>query len=287
MSTGCAEELRCYEGAVEVNGVCECQDGTAFVRASNRCEPLSDEGGRAASDGGAVSRDAAVVDAATRLDAATPPREPEPVAPPKGGACSDDWLLCGDVCVDSRASESHCGGCGQRCGVGAVCEAGTCREVGCSDGTREAFVEIARFADVAGCAATWPKRSMRAAREIGSCGNGLGGCRAPVDACAPGWHVCGAVDGPADVTARIAQADCVAQPGRFAIALGDHSCTDCGERASGAACCGAGCLLQGGDCLWPDATAWFGALGESRNLCREIENPLVRADVGVMCCRDR
>ncbi|HKU40716.1 MAG TPA: hypothetical protein VJR89_21295 [Polyangiales bacterium] len=58
---------------------------------------------------------------------------------------------------------------------------------GCADDTREAFQDLGKFPDIAGCEAKWPKGSMRAARSGVACGNTLGvECEVPADACGTG-----------------------------------------------------------------------------------------------------
>jgi hypothetical protein len=310
---GCAQDLRCYEGAVEINDVCECPSGTTYVRALDACiVPGLADGG--ATDASVSPIEGSELDASPRLrdaraapqDARTSARDarvsgsdtgdtsedPVGTLPPgdasaSGGAsCAASWLLCGDTCVDPRSDSQHCGGCAP-CKAGSICQVGACVDVGCSDGTREAFLDLAKFPDIAGCAATWPVSSMRAPRKLPRCGNSAAACEAPLDACAEGWHVCGNTEGNAtDITSRIGQADCSAQKGRFAGALGDQSCTPCTELGAGAVCCGDGCIQQQGSCLWPMATAWFGVRDGVAALCGKLDNPIVSDQLGVMCCRD-
>jgi hypothetical protein len=69
---------------------------------------------------------------------------------------------------------------------------------GCADGTREGFVDQAKWPQVAGCAGAWDQPGITPDAVQPTCGNGGGnsgknasgkGCSAP-DLCAPGWHVC-------------------------------------------------------------------------------------------------
>jgi hypothetical protein len=65
-------------------------------------------------------------------------------------------------------------------------------QVGCADGQREAFVDATAFPRIAGCLASWQGlQSLRTPATGAACGDDLGGCRSPGDACALGWHVCG------------------------------------------------------------------------------------------------
>jgi hypothetical protein len=70
---------------------------------------------------------------------------------------------------------------------------------GCADGTREAFIDQARFPSIAGCAGGWSvpglltEASMvpACARAAGNDGSNPGGTGCTVeDICADGWHVC-------------------------------------------------------------------------------------------------
>jgi hypothetical protein len=72
---------------------------------------------------------------------------------------------------------------------------------GCSDGTREAFLDAGTWPALAGCQATW---SVTFSAD--------GGSGSPVAACSAGWHLCS----QDEVTARAAPEDCAAQPGVFA-----------------------------------------------------------------------
>lgn len=77
--------------------------------------------------------------------------------------------------------------------------AGAPAEIGCADGTREAFLSLEVWPAVAGCAGAWQVQGIlgevastpRCARTGGDRGpNAAGvGCT-PTDLCAEGWHVC-------------------------------------------------------------------------------------------------
>ena len=301
---GCAQDLSCSGGAVEINGVCECPEGSRYVRDSGACAPVDglvgDAGARDAAspeDAGATpdasdTPDASTPDASTPVDsrardagdASTLPDAA--VAPPP--SCAADLLLCSGECIDPRTDEKHCGGCAPCSRPGLTCRDGECVDVGCSDGTREAFTDEKQFPSIAGCAATWPAASMLAARQLERCGNSAGKCKVPADACAARWHVCGSTaEGAADLSARVGQKDCSSQIGSFAAALGDQQCRPCTDQNSlGAVCCGTKCVDQKGSCLWPGATAWFGVRNGVSQVCGRIENPTVSIELGVLCCRD-
>jgi hypothetical protein len=224
-----------------------------------------------------ASVEAGANDAAVHQDARVVP----PCLPPR--------MSCEGACIDPRSDSAHCGSCEIACHPGYACVERTClSELGCSDDTREGFPDLVAFPTIAGCSAAWPLASMRAPRVQGACGNSLSTCSVPAEACALGWHVCGnAANGPADLTARVTSTQCNTTPGRWAGALGDLSCEDCSSAtASGSICCGADCVQQNRDCLWPGMTAWFGVVNGVINLCTGTENPQLYPDVGVLCCRD-
>jgi hypothetical protein len=154
---------------------------------------------------------------------------------------------------------------------------------GCSDGTREGFTAPGAYPAIAGCGANWPMGSLRAPKTGVPCGHGLGTCATPADACGTGWHVCATPPyGPTDVSARATAAECLAQPGSFAIAVGDQRCDPCTVDGDGAACCGNGCVQQNGSCIYPNMTAWVGVIGGHKNVCTAIESN----GRGVLCCLD-
>ncbi|MEW5848230.1 MAG: hypothetical protein AB2A00_05420 [Myxococcota bacterium] len=191
-----------------------------------------------------------------------------------------------DAGASSSSSTSSSSSSGE-CGGWVPHDDGGTSVVGCADGTREAFVGRARFPGVAGCGAQWDSMSLRAPRSGVACGNDFGGfCNAPADACAVGWHVCGnAPQGRCDVSLRVTAEQCANQTGAFVSALGDLSCEECSP-GSGAVCCGDGCVQQNGDCVWPDATPWYGVINGHINTCGDIEQIWTAETRGVMCCRD-
>jgi hypothetical protein len=218
-----------------------------------------------------------------------------------GGEGGDGPLICdagfadcngesSDGCeVDLRSSRDNCGGCGKAyaCTVDEVCENGTRFSVsGCSDGLREAFLPVAMWPRIAGCAAWWDLASMRDEKTGVACGWDLGGCNVPADACGAGWHVCASPPyDPSEISSQATQAQCAAQPGAYAAAVGDQHCGPCEEDVdgTGAACCGTNCLQQYGSCVYAGLTAWFGQINEHINLCGAIES--YWKDKGVLCCR--
>lgn len=159
---------------------------------------------------------------------------------------------------------------------------------GCADGTREAFHDAGRFPAVAGCSAAWDgAQSLGAPPTRAACGDGLGGCAGPADACAAGWHVCAA---PRELRA-LDQASCThAGPGQFlggaSACVGEDACAEPTDglscmsegACSGAVCCGTLCTLG------PPACARSAArLPRAGVACGAVESAPPR---GVLCCKD-
>lgn len=161
---------------------------------------------------------------------------------------------------------------------------------GCADATREGFLDGTAFPTIAACAASWSTQSMRTPPTGAACGNDLGPCATPADACAPGWHVCLLHGYPGDLTARISADDCAPTtttvPARFLAASdqqGGHPCgppLPCGNDNgwSIAVCCGQPCLTSQSSCVFPNNRTPFGA-----TTCGAAA---VNAPDGVLCCMD-
>jgi hypothetical protein len=156
---------------------------------------------------------------------------------------------------------------------------------GCSDGSREGFNPISTYPEIAGCKANWSFASLRAAKTAAACGNALDECVVPADACGDGWHVCAAPPyGPTEVSDRVTSEQCLAQPGSYALAVGDQSCEPCSANGDGAACCGNNCVQQNGNCIFAGTTAWIGVIDGYKNVCGKMEAHY--PSMGVACCRD-
>ncbi len=164
-------------------------------------------------------------------------------------------------------------------------------EAGCADGTREAFHDAARFPALAGCIAAWTgDADLRATRTGATCGDGRGPCAAPADACAPGWHVCGASGDLSELHPLDAATCSHAGVGMFLGASsacgGDDGCAE--PPASGlaclsegpcapAVCCGTWCNRGPLECAMSATRLSRGAsCGRAASL----------AFSGVLCCRD-
>ena len=138
---------------------------------------------------------------------------------------------------------------GADAGIDAGFDAG-CPEAGCSDSTREGFLDACRYPNIAGCSGAFSvpgvvNRSTRCERRDGnSSANPLGiGCSVE-DLCADGWHVCRT---PADVV-RSSPDGCLAVAALPLFFVSAQSGTGCGVCAVGASldsarCSGLSCAV--------------------------------------------
>jgi hypothetical protein len=181
-------------------------------------------------------------------------------AAPNGAACHDER----EVLVAQKNVCQRMTGCvegapsiawspdGTPCGGGRSCVAGACvlpdagvpdaglptDPSGCSDGTREGFLSIPTYPDIAACSGGWTVPGVTQAMAP-ACGRASGntssnhegtGCSA-ADLCAAGWHVCHGKDEVA-LRANGSCADAV-PPGApsnslfFAVAQASQSNTTC------------------------------------------------------------
>jgi hypothetical protein len=163
-------------------------------------------------------------------------------------------------------------------------------QAGCADGTREAFHDLARHPKVAGCIAAWDGAlDLRAPATGAACGDAAGRCAAPADACAPGWHLCGATGARRDLGDLDIVACTHAGPGRYlaaaSVCIGDDDCAEPPDvlacRSEGAcaaaACCGSQCRTR------PDCDASLTRLPHGPESCAHVASDPAR---GVLCCAD-
>lgn len=169
--------------------------------------------------------------------------------------------------------------------------------IGCSDGVREGFGELAAFPTIAGCSGPWfGSLGLRASRTGVACGNNsLVPCGAPVDACAPGWHVCGDTGDPTELSSRITALQCqTAIEGRFVAAM-QHclTATPCvytaplgcpaGGACSEPVCCGLTCQTVNNckDAVFSGGTMIV-STGMYLPACGSVPSDAI---TGVLCCR--
>jgi hypothetical protein len=172
--------------------------------------------------------------------------------------------------------------------------------VGCADGQREGFADIAKFPTIAGCVAKWEgDMTLRKGPVGNACGDDSEACGSPASVCAAGWHVCARDGDYHDLTDRIDAAGCNegAGPGRFNAAISHvkkkkecapvptettrYPCLKDGYGAE-PVCCGLDCRFgQCRDSVWDKQTRisvgkaqGCGALSSERN-------------GGVLCCKDK
>jgi hypothetical protein len=171
--------------------------------------------------------------------------------------------------------------------------------VGCADGTREAFVDLATFPTIAGCSTQWTgSLDLRTSRTGTGCGNDLGICSAPEDGCAPGWQLCGRLGDPTDLTARLTAAQCTNAVGAFiaglqhcsppmpggCMYLPPYPCLASDVACTEPVCCGTLCGRNNSckDGIFPAATAIAGNfLNGPGNSCGDLTSSSI---TGVMCC---
>jgi len=210
----------------------------------------------------------------------------------KGGVCE---------CISLCTTEGRqCGydGCGGSCGTcpeGQICADGAsgavvatyqCLDIstGCADGVREGFKDQKIYPTIASCAATWPAQSMRTTRTGALCGNNLGPCTVPEDACAPGWHLCMKNGWPGDLADRISGEDCNSPiAGNTTFVAGSQVVDDNGKctlplpcNTRSVICCGTGCD-HGDYCVWKDMSSWVPYTD-----CNNFGG----SNIGVLCCKD-
>ena len=171
--------------------------------------------------------------------------------------------------------------------------------VGCADGQREGFADLAKFPTIAGCLAVWDgTMNLRKGKTSKACGDDLDVCSSPADVCAEGWHVCARDGDYHDLTDRIDQAKCRngAGPGKFVAAIshvrkkdecapppGPSTRYPCLKSGYGAepVCCGKGC--RGGQCK--DAV-WKGNTLISVGTAQGCADVTSDRNGGILCCKD-
>ena len=173
--------------------------------------------------------------------------------------------------------------------------------VGCADGSREGFADLATYPDVASCAGGWDVPGIRQAapacdRFAGDGGANPDGTGCNVeDLCAPGWHVC---DSPADFGASSpdgcagvvegASGDyfftaAVSGPGSGRCGGGSNDIFGCGtlgDPTSIGSCNSLNRFLSSSN----DAAPWDLGGGSSSEASAAVKSG--PADGGVLCCRD-
>lgn len=170
--------------------------------------------------------------------------------------------------------------------------------VGCADGQREGFADASKHPRIAGCAGSWTgAKSLRDKPTGKACGDDGDTCAVPADACAEGWHVCGADGQARDVREHVNAKAChEAGPGRFNAGM-SHGQTDelcppkptpatvfpCTQAGLGSepVCCGNDCAYgRCKDGVWPGKTKI------SRGTTEGCGAVTAEHNGGVLCCFD-
>jgi hypothetical protein len=222
-----------------------------------------------------------------------------------GGGGSATGAAGGDAGGGSGGADGGSGGAGGTPGD----DAGMISTVGCSDGTREGYVDIVHYPSIAACAGGWEvaglldplTRTPTCDRQAGNSGqltNGFG-CTV-ADLCADGWHVC---ETAAEVAALATDCTDAIPPtapgfefyvtrqrayGSMCIAANDRGTTNlhgCGNVGvlDDASCAPFTVMLRDLDCaVWPPWSC-------SSTTVREYEAVTKRGSTrgGVLCCRDQ
>ena len=254
-------------------------------------------------------------------EAAPAPLDAPDRAVPEGGsadAITLDGPSCANGTKDGDETDLDCGGatcppCANERGcavprdcVSNACTNGKCStDVGCSDGTREAFADQAKFPNIAACGGGWAVAGLGATTMAPACGRAAGnssanpkgmGCNV-ADLCQTGWHVCGT---PAEVGTKAGPTGCAG-----AVVAGANAFYAVRQSGSGGAMCGAGTndLFGCGDVGVPPDAATCAPLDRfSNDLCMALpktwscgangadeQNGVTKTDAdggGVLCCRD-
>jgi hypothetical protein len=173
------------------------------------------------------------------------------------------------------------------------------KQVGCADGQREGFADLAKFPTIAGCLGVWDDAmTLRKPKTNKACGDDLEMCASPADVCAEGWHVCARDGDYHDLSDRVDDQQCVdgAGPGKFVAAISHvkkkkecapppdastrYPCLKSGWGAE-PVCCGQDC--KAGTCR--DAV-WAKKTRISRGTEQGCGGLTSDRNGGILCCKD-
>jgi hypothetical protein len=171
--------------------------------------------------------------------------------------------------------------------------------VGCADGQREGFADLAKFPTIAGCLGVWNESmTLRKGKTSKACGDDLDLCASPGDVCAEGWHVCARDGDYHDLSDRIDDVQCSdgAGPGKFIAAIshvkkkkecapapGPTTRYPCLKDGWGAepVCCGQDCMF--GNCR---DSVWDKKTKISRGTSQGCGGVTSDRNGGLLCCKD-
>jgi hypothetical protein len=173
------------------------------------------------------------------------------------------------------------------------------KTVGCADGQREGFADMAKFPTIAGCLGIWNEAmTLRKGQTSKACGDDLDLCASPADVCAEGWHVCARDGDYKDLSERVDDQQCSdgAGPGKFVAAIshvkkkkecapapGPTTRYPCLKEGWGAepVCCGQGCGKGNcRDAVWAKKTRISQGVSQGCGAVTSDRNG------GILCCKD-
>jgi hypothetical protein len=172
--------------------------------------------------------------------------------------------------------------------------------VGCADGQREGFADIAKFPTIAGCLGVWDgEMTLRKGKTSKACGDDLEICGSPADVCAPGWHLCARDGDYKDLSERVSAQECKdgAGPGKFVAGIshvlkkkecapepGPTTRYPCLDEGFGAepVCCGE--LCGSGKCK---DSVWAGGTPISVGKAQGCSAVTSDRNGGILCCKDK
>lgn len=246
------------------------------------------------------------------------------------GQCVDG-KCCFRNCSGKRCGSDGCGGICGSCPVAQVCNAagdaceGIADNIGCSDLTREGYLDLVIYDKIAACGGAWNVPGIHhnegpaCGRKAGNMGeNFMGeGCNVE-DLCAEGWHVCLGKD---DLKSRTTlgcgdiMAGLPAGTSSFFLtrtsSTGTHHCAPdtigspvnandifgCGNMgyliadagASQAALCDPLTRASNNNCMSLDTSAWdcYGPITDGWHEADYVTKKIPDISGGVLCCKDQ
>jgi hypothetical protein len=113
-------------------------------------------------------------------------------------ACPKGQTRCNGLCVDTLNDAAHCGGCGNLCDPGYICQNGLCPRICTPDQTRCSTYCADTDNDPANCGACGEPCAPGFACQGGECHRATGTCTAGQDSCAAGSPISCSISG--DIT---------------------------------------------------------------------------------------
>jgi hypothetical protein len=176
---------------------------------------------------------------------------------------------------------------------------------------RDELVDQEHWPEVAACAGSFGRGSLRAQRTNTACGNNLGvGCPVAEDLCAPGWHLCMRNGSGFDLRFRLTAAECNSLPATYVT--GSNNCANAPDSSprdegcnmsepldcyptgwcSAPVACGKTETSHCAHAVWPGQTRIYGLhTGRTENAgCGNFGSDVSYSNqgplAGVLCCLD-